>query len=138
MENRAGDGQPRVWIRIWAPEILSATLSICLVATIIGILRTYDGKPQPELGPHLTLNGLIQFLATIAQFAFSYPLVRGLGQLKWLWFLPRDPRPLRDFEAYDDACRGSWGSLQLAFRLRGSGMRNRLVNSAAARCLSRY
>ncbi|KAK5652628.1 hypothetical protein OQA88_10221 [Cercophora sp. LCS_1] len=103
---------------------------------MLGILGAYDGKPQPELGANLTLNGLIQFLAAIAQFSFSYPLARGLGQLKWLWFLPRDPRPLRDFEAYDDACRGSWGSLQLVARLRGSGMQNRLVTQVAALILS--
>ncbi|KAK4451387.1 hypothetical protein QBC34DRAFT_493069 [Podospora aff. communis PSN243] len=137
MGNRPDDGQLPLWIRTWAPEILSLTLSICLVATIVGILQAYDGKPQPDLGPTLTLNGLIQFIATIAQFTFSYPLARGLGQLKWLWFLPRKPHPLRDFEAYDDACRGSWGSLKLAFRLRGgSGIRDRLLTQVAALVLA--
>lgn len=124
------------WIRIWGPETASTALSIGLLACIIAILKAYDGKPQPELSSNLTLNGLIQFLAAITQFSFSYPLARALGQLKWLWFLPSDARPLQDFEAYDEACRGSWGSLQLVFRLRGSGIRNKLVTQVAALVLA--
>jgi hypothetical protein len=101
------DHKSKPFIRIWAPEILSIILSVSLVAATIAILKVYDGKPQPDLGSNLSLNGLLQFIITIAQFSFSYSLARGLGQLKWLWYLPQDTRPLRHFEAYDEACRSS-------------------------------
>ena len=35
----------------------------------------------------------------------------GLSQLKWLWF--RDTRRLHDMVAFDEASRGTWGSLKL-------------------------
>ena len=35
----------------------------------------------------------------------------GLSQLKWLWF--RDSRRLHDMVAFDEASRGTWGSLKL-------------------------
>lgn len=96
------------------------------------VLKVHEGKQQPELPLEVSLNGVIQFIATLAQFAFAYPLVQALSQLKWLWFIPSDPRPLTNFEAYDDACRGGWGSVRLLFRLRGSGFSSRLLTQLAA------
>jgi len=122
---RKGNG----WLRTWTPEILSASLSVALFASTIAILQAYRDKPQPEFALSLSLNGLLQILITFNQFSFSYPLARGLAQLKWLWFLPRhsrdtSSRPLHKFEVYDEACRSNLlGSLKLIFRL-GWGGRN--------------
>ncbi|KAK4443187.1 hypothetical protein QBC34DRAFT_478369 [Podospora aff. communis PSN243] len=130
------------WMQTWTPELLSAALSIALLVVTIVILQTYSDKPQPEFALSLSLNGLLQILITITQFAFCYPLARGLAQLKWLWFLPsigsRDAssRPLHKFEVYDEACRSNLlGSLRLIFRL-GWGGRNRLVTHAIALILA--
>jgi hypothetical protein len=40
---------------------------------------------------------------------------KGISQLKWSWF-SRD-RPLIDFEQFDLASRGPWGSFLLVLRL---------------------
>ncbi|KAK3331439.1 hypothetical protein B0H66DRAFT_546552 [Apodospora peruviana] len=123
---------PAAWT--WLPEILSALLSICLVAVIITTLKSYEGRPQPELPLGLTLNAVLQFVITATQFSFTFPLVQGLSQLKWLWFSPSDAaaRPLGNFEMYDEACKGGLGSFNLLFGLRGSGIYNRLLTQLAA------
>jgi len=81
-------------------------------------LRIFDGKEQPELAIGLTINSLLQYLTSFAKLAFVIPVIEGIGQLKWLWF-KQEPRPLIDFEIYDEATRGGLGSFKLLFRLRG-------------------
>ncbi|KAK4455321.1 hypothetical protein QBC34DRAFT_374159 [Podospora aff. communis PSN243] len=137
----ASRGQQRHWIITWFSELLSTTFSISLIATIIAILQQHNGKPQPEFFLSLTLNGLLQLLITAAQFSFSYPLARGLAQLKWLWFLPHAQehrRSLYSFEVYDEACRSNlWGSVKLLFRLRGGDWdRTSVITYAAALVLA--
>ena len=46
------------------------------------------------------------------------PVIECISQLKWLWFVDRY-RILADFDVFDRASRGSWGSLQLLTLLRG-------------------
>ena len=129
-------------IKAWTPELLSATLSITLLLITILLLHSQDNKTSRNLISNLdlTLNGLLQLLITVIQFSFSYPLARGLAQLKWLWFWDGDgdevkrndggshlgsksepysrSQSLYGFEIYDEACRSNlWGSLKLIFRL---------------------
>ncbi|KAL9571895.1 hypothetical protein ACKAV7_003884 [Fusarium commune] len=42
---------------------------------------------------------------------------KGLAQAKWVWF--KQPRPLKDFEAFDKASRGLGGSLSLLSHTKG-------------------
>ncbi|KAF5549525.1 hypothetical protein FMEXI_4226 [Fusarium mexicanum] len=42
---------------------------------------------------------------------------KGLAQAKWIWF--KQPRPLKDFEAFDKASRGLGGSLSLLSHTKG-------------------
>jgi hypothetical protein len=81
-------------------------------------LRIFDGKEQPDLPLGITINSSLQYLTSLAKLAFIVPLIEGLGQLKWLWF-KAEPRPLLDFEVYDEAMRGGLGSFKLFFRLKG-------------------
>jgi len=90
---------------------------------IVILLKFYDGKRAPELPLSLTLNGILQFLITLAQTLFTLAIVQGLSQLKWLWF--SESQPLAHFQAYDDACRGGIWSLALLFRLTGSNLQRR-------------
>ncbi|KAK7931155.1 hypothetical protein PG985_001867 [Apiospora marii] len=46
------------------------------------------------------------------------PLVQGMSQLKWVWFSSK-PRPLADFQLYDEASRGPWGGVKILFKLKG-------------------
>jgi hypothetical protein len=83
---------------------------------MIVVLALTDKKRPPQLPLGTTLNTLLALFATLSKFAFI-PVVEGLGQRKWLWFLSKD-RPLAQFEDFDDATRGPWGSLKLLFKLR--------------------
>jgi len=106
------------------------TLTDVLSAIVI-LLRSYDGKPPPELPLSLTLNGILQFIITLAQTLFSLAIVQGLSQLKWLWF--SSAQPLSHFQAYDDASRGGIWSLTLLFRLTGSNWQRRWVQTETGR-----
>ncbi|KAF5674705.1 hypothetical protein FDENT_9961 [Fusarium denticulatum] len=44
-------------------------------------------------------------------------VIKGLAQAKWVWF--KQPRPLKDFEAFDKASRGLGGSLSLLSHTKG-------------------
>ncbi|KAH6856284.1 hypothetical protein B0I37DRAFT_366999 [Chaetomium sp. MPI-CAGE-AT-0009] len=105
---------------VWLPEILSQVCAVlCLFATL-ALLWFTDGKPPPSvLGQRLTLNTALAFLVSLAKVAFFVPLVEGLGQLKWMWYVPREHRPLIDLQVFDDATRGGLGSLRLLFSRKG-------------------
>jgi hypothetical protein len=84
------------------------------------ILRVFDGKEQPQLPLGLTINSALQYLTTFTKVAFVVPIIEGLGQLKWLWFASGPPRPLLDFELYEEATRGGLIAIfKLFLRLRG-------------------
>ncbi|KAK1995865.1 hypothetical protein LX36DRAFT_712817 [Colletotrichum falcatum] len=102
----------------WLPELLWCAVSVASVAALAGVLSRFDGQPLPRWPLGLTLNTLIAFLATLARASFIIPVSDSVSQLKWLWY--RDaPRPLRDFQDFDAASRGAWGSLQLLKTTRG-------------------
>ncbi|KFY56201.1 hypothetical protein V496_06756 [Pseudogymnoascus sp. VKM F-4515 (FW-2607)] len=101
----------------WLLEIVGLSLCILSLMAIIIILVKYDGKPIYDWPYRITLNTVISIVATISQVALMLPVASSLSQLKWVWFNEK-PRPLADFEIFDSASRGSWGSLLLLGKLR--------------------
>ncbi|KXX79900.1 hypothetical protein MMYC01_203758 [Madurella mycetomatis] len=85
---------------LWLPEILS------LIGGMLCLLC-------------VTLNPLLAFLTSLAKAAFLVPIIEGLGQLKWMWFLSPSHRPLIDMQVFDEATRGGLGSLKLLLRFKG-------------------
>jgi len=67
----------------------------------------------------LTLNTVLAFLTSLAKVAFLVPIVEGLGQLKWMWFLSRTPKPLHDMQVFDEATRGGLGGVKLLLGCKG-------------------
>ncbi|KAK4162908.1 hypothetical protein QBC43DRAFT_379646 [Cladorrhinum sp. PSN259] len=101
------------------PEILAQLGGMgCLMAIII-ILRRAEGRPPAELVWGITLNTLLAFLTSLTKVAFLVPVVEGLGQLKWLWFLSPKQRRLLDFQVFDDGTKGGIGTLRLLFSFKG-------------------
>lgn len=96
----------------WLFEILCATISVCSLAAIVGLLAAYDNKPLTDWRFVLSLNTVVSILGTISKAALSEVLAASISQSKWLWFA-RDERPLNDFADIEDASRGAWGSLGL-------------------------
>ncbi|KAK0725856.1 hypothetical protein B0H67DRAFT_571729 [Lasiosphaeris hirsuta] len=105
----------------WLPEILSQIGGIlCLLAIVILLWRS-DGRPPPSMRLGITLNTVLAFLTSLAKVAFLVPIVEGLGQLKWMWFLGRGSRrrPLIDLQVFEDATRGGLGSIKLLVGFKG-------------------
>ncbi|KAI5928124.1 hypothetical protein F4810DRAFT_179976 [Camillea tinctor] len=97
----------------WLFEIAAWVASaIALVAIIITIALT-DEKPLPQWPMHITLNSFVSFMSTIMKAALVIPVAEGISQLKWLWF--KKAGDLDDIQTFDEASRGSWGSMKLIF-----------------------
>lgn len=107
----------------WPWEWLCELLAIVSLGAMVFILWLYHGKPQADWQQsYFTLNGLIAFLATLVKTGLIVPVSAAIGQRKWLRFMPskgsaRRARRLGDFEVWDEASRGSFGSMKLIFSL---------------------
>lgn len=101
----------------WWWELGSWLLSFACVAAIAGVLWYHDGKLQPEhLFAGITLNAFIAIFAAVSKAALILPVSEAIGQLKWMWF-QKDVK-LWDFQIFDAASRGPWGSFMLLIRIR--------------------
>lgn len=112
----------------WTFEILALAIALGSVASIIGVVFRYNGRALPDWPHEITLNALIALLATVANAAMSVCLSSGLSQAKWIRFR-RSAAPLSDMEVFDEASRGSWGSLKLIATARGGYVFNVLISS---------
>lgn len=90
--------------------------AFCMVALAV-ILLAARNRPVQGTGITLTLNAIIAILANVAKAALLLPTAEALGQLKWMWFARANK--LSDFETYEYAIRGPWGSLLLLWNLKG-------------------
>jgi hypothetical protein len=104
--------------RGWSIEYISCLISVAAYVSIVVVLNRYDQKAMPSWPMGITLNTLLAFLTAVSQTCFVQPVVQGLSQMKWNWFAGKD-RPLVDFESFDNASRGAWGSILLVFSTRG-------------------
>ena len=86
---------------------------------IFAVLRGFDRQSPPEWPGALNLNVFLALLTSLATSAYVVPVISGLGQLRWLRFSQK-ARPLKDFDAIDQASRGlPYGSLRLLFGFKG-------------------
>jgi len=102
----------------WILELLSWVVSALCMCSLVVVFAIYDKQKIPQWHFGLTLNALISALAGIAKSALLVPTFEALGQLKWNWFHTQ-PRTMIDFEVFDSASRGPWGSLMLLTRTQG-------------------
>lgn len=104
---------------LWTTEILVLLGGLLCLLAIVVILHRADGRPPPQWPLNTNLNTIVAFLASLAKVTFVMAIVEALGQLKWMWFLSAKPRPLMDFQVFDQATKGGWGSWKLLFRGKG-------------------
>ncbi|KAI9932361.1 hypothetical protein ASPWEDRAFT_68137 [Aspergillus wentii DTO 134E9] len=98
----------------WTYETLALIGAFAAFIVQIALLRHYEGLPQNTWPYHtITLNGMIAILSTITRSMLMFVVAAGLSQGKWLHFAQGTKRRLRDFEMFDQASRGIWGSLRL-------------------------
>lgn len=98
----------------WLFEIISWTISAISMGAFIGILVVLKDKEVPDW----PLNLVLSLLSRTAAGALILPVSEALGQLKWSWF-QKNSQKMWDFEVFDDASRGPWGSALLLIRTRG-------------------
>ncbi|KAK7949048.1 uncharacterized protein PG986_009934 [Apiospora aurea] len=95
----------------WMFEIIACCGSTIALAAILVTLGLMDQRPLHAWPMKITLNSFIAFMSTIAKAALVIPVAEGISQLKWIWF--RSKGSLEDIQKFDEASRGSWGSLKL-------------------------
>jgi len=105
----------------WIPELLWSLLSLVCLAAIIAVMKGYDGQSLADWPLAIPLNGLVAFLEAICRVSLVVPLTEGLAQLKWNWFARRQ-RPLSDLQAFEDASRGTAGSIKFIFQRKGRAL----------------
>jgi hypothetical protein len=123
----------------WLFEIVSVTTSaVCMGRTvpahfdpsifirlsvttgaIVALLYYLDDQSLSKWPPGLTL---ITILSKIASAALILPISEAIGQLKWTWFHGKKSRDAFDFEIFDKASRGAWGSVMLLCRTKGRSL----------------
>lgn len=112
-------------VKRWLLEFISWTFSACCMAAIIGVLiHLQDDKLSNwtlDRRTGLTLNAYISVLSKMAGASLILPVSEALGQLKWSWFLQHS-KQMWDFEIFDNASRGPWGSLLLLIRTKGKAL----------------
>ncbi|RII12102.1 hypothetical protein CUC08_Gglean005193 [Alternaria sp. MG1] len=112
-------------IKRWLLELLSWVFSAFCMASIIGVLIYFKDDPLSKWTladrTGVTLNAYISVLSKMAGAALILPVSEALGQLKWSWFQQNSKR-MWDFEIFDNASRGPWGSMLLLLRTKGKAL----------------
>ncbi|KAJ4332624.1 hypothetical protein N0V87_008252 [Didymella glomerata] len=112
-------------VKRWLLEILSWLFSAICMGAVVGVLIYLkdDSLSKWTIAEktHLTLNAYISILSKMAGAALILPVSEALGQLKWSWFLEHS-KQMWDFEIFDNASRGPWGSFLLLIRTKGRAL----------------
>ena len=96
----------------WLLESISSILALGLLIGIAVIFWYMDSKPLSAWRGRVSLNATISILTTAYTTALMHGVSTFIGQSKWLHF-KNGPRKLADFEIFDGASRGVWGSILL-------------------------
>jgi hypothetical protein len=78
-----------------------------------------NNHPLSKWPPGLAV---INVLYKIAAAALILPISEAIGQLKWSWFYGERSRDVIDFEIFDKASRGAWGSFLLMCHTKGRSL----------------
>ena len=117
-------------IKRWLLEIISWIFSAFCMGAVIGVLVYFKDDPLSKWSSSkwsivnkvgLTLNSFISVVSKMAGAALILPVSEALGQLKWSWF-QQNSKKMWDFEIFDNASRGPWGSLLLLLRTKGKAL----------------
>ncbi|KAL5115859.1 hypothetical protein ACEQ8H_006261 [Pleosporales sp. CAS-2024a] len=112
-------------LKRWLLEVVSWIFSALCMGAVIGVLIHLkdDSLSKWVLAEKtgLTLNAYISILSKMAGAALILPVSEALGQLKWSWFLEHS-KQMWDFEIFDNASRGPWGSILLLIRTKGKDL----------------
>ncbi|KAH7146350.1 hypothetical protein EDB81DRAFT_488501 [Dactylonectria macrodidyma] len=109
----AESGKKQRVLVIWSFEGVLTLFSLSLLIATIIILFKFDGLEQPDWAYGINLSTLLAILSTMLRGSLVLIAAEVISHQKWVWF--DNTRPLKDFQTFDDASRGVWGSFQLIF-----------------------
>jgi len=87
-----------------------------ILAAILYNLVELNGNPTYYWTWPWNVNSVLAFAVTIMKASLLVPVASSLGQLKWHWF--RMSRSLKGLELFDEASRGTLGSIRLLWTLK--------------------
>jgi hypothetical protein len=105
------------WVRLHGYQVSIAGLTS--LGTIVAVLISLKDKPLSNWPIGLTF---VTVLSKIASAALILPISEAIGQLKWSWFHGTNSQDAFDFEIFDKASRGAWGSFLLLCRTKGRSL----------------
>ncbi|KAI0134024.1 hypothetical protein BJ170DRAFT_182519 [Xylariales sp. AK1849] len=95
----------------WGSEILSASCSALLLATIFYILLYMGNQPSESWASFISMNTMIAILTTGYKSVMLHSVSACIGQAKWLYFKTSErPHRLYNLEMFDESSRGPAGS----------------------------
>ncbi|KAK0732165.1 hypothetical protein B0H67DRAFT_640464 [Lasiosphaeris hirsuta] len=97
-------------MRFWKWEILAVFVAGGSIAAIIFLLVYFDGRRVPEWPYTINLTTLVSIIMTVFKAALLATVAEIISQEKWTWF--QKGRRLIDLQRFDEASRGSLGSLK--------------------------
>ncbi|RSM01894.1 hypothetical protein CEP52_008260 [Fusarium oligoseptatum] len=103
----------RLVFSVWSLELGSLLLSLLSFACLVTLLFVYDREPISKWTKFpLSLNAVISILGAITKASLAFVVSMCLSQCKWNW-VGNFAEPLVDFDRFDAASRGPWGSGRL-------------------------
>ncbi|PVI00303.1 hypothetical protein DM02DRAFT_396065 [Periconia macrospinosa] len=103
----------------WIYELITLAIAVTCMASIVVILSRINGTNLVVRNIGITA---FTVLSKITSAALLLPTSEALGQLKWNWFNGKRSKEMWDFEIFDKASRGAWGSMLLLFRTKGRSL----------------
>ncbi|KAF5002569.1 hypothetical protein FDECE_10599 [Fusarium decemcellulare] len=99
----------------WWLEYLALFLSLTSFTSLLYLLSAYDGQPISKWTKFpLSLNAVVSILAGVSKASLAFVISMCLSQNKWNWHGHGTSSTLLiDFDRFDAASRGAWGSVRL-------------------------
>jgi hypothetical protein len=100
----------------WKWEALSAAVCLLCQAALVSILQSMDQKPLSRWTAPVSLNAAVSILTTASKSLLLLVVAECISQAKWRLFTK--PQRLLDFDVFDNASRGPFGSLKVLLKRR--------------------
>ncbi|KAI8717954.1 hypothetical protein NCS52_00872800 [Fusarium sp. LHS14.1] len=95
----------------WWLELSALVLSLASLGALVALLYISDGQPVSTWAG-LSPSAIVSILAGTSKASLAFVISTCLSQGKWNW-AGRFVGPLIDFDRFDAASRGAWGSIRL-------------------------
>ena len=95
----------------WWLELSALVLSLAPLGALVALLYISDGQPVSTWAG-LSPSAIVSILAGTSKASLAFVISTCLSQGKWNW-AGRFVGPLIDFDRFDAASRGAWGSIRL-------------------------